>query len=304
MAYACVFHFEWNTTFLYSICKKSVWRAVLQGIKKLMIPYYSYGFLLLIARWWVSGFEIANLKWQLADLGYLWGIGATWFLPCLFLAQLIYRLIKKISFARIFQNLKMNYLLMFLITLGVALIPFTIKSDNAIVVVLFRSIIGAAFIVVGDLLSPVTKKIQKTKNSILFVASVSGLVLSFMVFIMTDKIQVSLNVLNLSPFIIYVTNALIGTTWIFLVAMIIEKNCLAITKIIGFYGKASLSVMGTHQVIMLMLMMPIKRNYWSNFVYCIVVLLAEIPVIFLINKIENYGKGKEDKWRRKFVKYN
>lgn len=63
----------------------------------------------MIARWWSSGFDIANLKWQVADLIYFWGIGATWFLPCLFFAQLIYRLIKKISFAGTFQNLKTNY---------------------------------------------------------------------------------------------------------------------------------------------------------------------------------------------------
>lgn len=123
-----------------------------------------------------------------------------------------------------------------------------------------------------------------------------------MVFIVTGKMKVSLNILNISPFIIYVTNAFIGTIWIFFVAMFIEKYHSAIVKIVEFYGKSSMVVMGTHQVLMLILMIPIKMNYWLNFVYCIVVLLVEIPVIFLINKIKNYGK--EYKWRKKFVKYN
>lgn len=42
--------------------KKSVGGAVLQGIKGLMIPYIFYGRLLLSTRWWVNGFDIANLK--------------------------------------------------------------------------------------------------------------------------------------------------------------------------------------------------------------------------------------------------
>ena len=33
----------------------------------------------MVVRWWNSGFDVANLKWQIVDLGYFWGIGATWF---------------------------------------------------------------------------------------------------------------------------------------------------------------------------------------------------------------------------------
>ncbi|MFR5057632.1 acyltransferase family protein [Faecalimonas umbilicata] len=282
--------------------KKTVWGVVLQGIKKLMISYYVYGCFLMIARWWGSGFDIANLKWQLVDMFYLWGIGATWFLPCLFLAQLFYRMIKKISFARTFQNHKINLGIMFLIALSIMFVPFIIKANNVFVMVLFRSMIAAAFIVAGDLLSNVVKKIQKFSQSILFVGSACGLILSFTVFITTGKMQVSLNTLNVSPFVIYIVNALAGTIWIFIVAMSIEKSHAAIVRIVEFYGKSSMIVMGTHQVIMLILMIPIKMNYWLNFVYCIVVLLAEIPVIFLVNKIKSYGK--ESKWREKFVKYN
>lgn len=281
--------------------KKPVWGGVLQGIKRLIIPYYSYGCLLMIARWWSSGFDIANLKWQIADLGYFWGIGATWFLPCLFLAQFIYRFIKKISFMGTFQNRKVNYWFMFLITMGVMLVPFMIKVDNVVVRVLLRSMIAAAFIVMGDLLSTVLKKIKSFPQSILFVGSIIGLILSFTVFISTGKMQVSLNTLNISPFVIYIANALIGSIWIFIVGMFIEKSRLKVARVIEFYGKSTMIVMGTHQVIMLILMIPIKTNYWLNIVCCIFVLLTEIPVIYLINKIKVMG---DSKWKKKFVKSN
>lgn len=246
----------------------------------------------MIARLWGSGFDIANLKWQIADLGYFWGIGATWFLPCLFFAQLIYWGIKKLSFLITFQNHKINHFFMFLITLGMMLIPFKIETDNVIMLVIFRSIIGAAFIGLGDLIFPIIEKINGIKNSFLLVTSVGVLLLSCVIFLLTGKVSVSLNVLNLSSVTVYISNALIGTMWIFLVALVFEKNCSIIAKVLEFYGKSSLIVMGTHQVIMLLLAIPIKKDYWLNFVYCIIVLMVEIPILLIVNKVKSRRKGK------------
>lgn len=75
-------------------------------------------------------------------------------------------------------------------------VPFIIKVDNVFVIVLFRAMLAAAFIVVGDLLSIVVKKIQNFPQLILFVGSVRGLILSFTVFIATSKMQVLLNTLT------------------------------------------------------------------------------------------------------------
>lgn len=65
------------------------------GVIRLLIPYYAYGIFLLIVRWVNSGLKLSNLKWQLMDLGLFCGIGATWFLPCLFIAQILYYGVEK-----------------------------------------------------------------------------------------------------------------------------------------------------------------------------------------------------------------
>lgn len=96
----------------------------------------------------------------------------------------------------------------------------------------------------------------------------------------------------MSPFIVYISNAFIGTMWIFLVAIVCERKFSIVSKVLDFYGKASLVVMGTHQIIMLLLTVPIKKNYWINVAYCIMVLVAEIPVIIIVNKIKHCRKGK------------
>ena len=59
-------------------------------------------------------------------------------------------------------------------------------------------------------------------------------------------------------------------------------------NVITFYGKESLVIMGTHQVIMMLLHVPISKSIWLNIVFCIAVLLAEIPVIHLIKKLRNF----------------
>lgn len=78
----------------------------------------------------------------------------------------------------------------------------------------------------------------------------------------------------------------------FLVVIECERKFSIISKILDFYGKASLVVMGTHQIVMLLLGIPIKMNYLRNIVYCIMVLLAEIPVVLIVNKIRHYREGK------------
>ena len=86
----------------------------------------------------------------------------------------------------------------------------------------------------------------------------SVFILSCVTFLLTGKVPVSLNILRLSPFIVYISNALLGTIWVFLVAIVCERNFSITCKVLDFYGKSSLVVMGTHQVLMILLAIPIK----------------------------------------------
>ncbi|WP_418903390.1 hypothetical protein [[Ruminococcus] torques] len=157
MAYACIFCIKWYVAFLYSLWNSSVFRGgggqgvLIQGIRKLIIPYFIYGSLLLIVRWWNDGFEISNLQWQALDLGVFCGIGATWFLPCLFFAQLIYFVVKKICRKIFPENNKLQYGLMGIIAAVIVSVPFLINYRNSIELVIFRSLVGAFFCIIGDL---------------------------------------------------------------------------------------------------------------------------------------------------------
>lgn len=130
----------------------------------MMIPYYVYGALLMSTRWMMSGFDLYNLKWQIVDLCSLRGIGATWFLPCLFFAQLIYWGIKKSVFILKLRNTKMNDLLNCVSSLVIMGIPFMEKTDNVFITVLFRAMISVGFIMIGDLSFKRIRRIEKSKT--------------------------------------------------------------------------------------------------------------------------------------------
>lgn len=259
--------------------------VLIQGIRKLIIPYYVYGCLLLIARWWNSGFELSNLQWQIMDLGLFCGIGATWFLPCLFFAQLIYFGVKKISYKIIPNNLRLQYSLVGILAVGILCVPFLIDHRNSIELVIFRSLIGAFFCIVGDLFWPCIVRLRNVEVIWKICLVILLASMSCGVFIATGKKDISLNVLKLDLPEVYVLNALIGTLLVIVAAMVFEEKFHIISLMLEFYGKNSLIVMGTHQVIMMICNIPVIQGYLWNLVCCVVVLLVEIPVIIFVKKM-------------------
>lgn len=257
----------------------------IQGIRKLIIPYYIYGCFLLIARWWDSGFEVSNLQWQVMDLGLFCGIGATWFLPCLFFAQLIYFAVKKISRKIFPDNNKLQCGLTGILAVVIVSVPFLINYRNSIELVIFRSFVGAFFCIVGDLFWSCIVRLRNVEVTWKICLVILLAAMSCGVFIATGKKDISLNVLKLDLPEVYVLNALIGTLLVIVAAMVFEEKFHIISLMLEFYGKNSLIVMGTHQVIMMICNIPVIQGYLWNLVCCVVVLLVEIPVIIFIKKM-------------------
>jgi fucose 4-O-acetylase-like acetyltransferase len=264
---------------------------VLQGIKKILCPYFAFALLLLLTRWAFAGFTIENLRWQLIDLLSLWGIGANWFLPCLFFAQIIYYFIKKSS---LYIQSKFKFLNCHFILMLFSLILFIItlfKYDFVLVKVIYRALIAVFFISFGNCMLPIILNFKKQKLYVKFITTIISFSLSIFLFIITGKPCAQLYLLIINNPIIYILSALIGSAFIISLISIIDdlndKNLIA--KILNFYGTESLNIMGTHQILMLIMFIPIKNNYLLNVLFCILILIAEIPVVFLIRKIKKYS---------------
>lgn len=261
--------------------------ALINGIIKLIIPYFVYGGILLFARWASIGFDLDNLIWQTKDLIMFCGIGATWFLPCLFITQIIYYISKKVLIKTIGSHrLFMELLFLFIgaiCYLSVLLLP----NLNFITLILYRALIAYFFCILGDLSLNIFIKISRLKYSLIILLTSVSLILSIAMFILTGKNQAALNVLNIGSPVAYVINAILGSAFILLFSILIDRfNAKFIRRMLMFFGKHSLEIMGTHQVVMIILFIPIVNNYFLNLCLCAAVIAAEVPVVLIIDKIK------------------
>ena len=259
-------------------------RVINIGFRRLILPYFGYGTLLLFVRWMSNGFEISNLRWQCVDLVTMCGIGATWFLPCLFFARLIFYLINYICIKNQSKNIfKIVFLLILLIPL------FLPGKINFFTLIVFRAMIATVFIIVGNLSIKLFLLLRKFELDIIGLLSFILIIVSVFVFIVTGRNASALNTLNFGNPISYMLNALIGSVMIFCIACIIDKIKLSYCKeIFLFFGRNSLIVMGTHQVLMLLLHIPNQNELGLSVIFCIIVMVMEIPCIFGINSIKNF----------------
>ena len=169
-------------------CRKS--GIFYNGIVRLIVPYFIYACCLLVARWINSGFDISNLRWQSIDLLTLCGIGATWFLPCLFVGQIIYYLVSKaltIWPKSILRNIWSFALAMLLIEIAVF-----VPSINFITLVLYRGFVAAGFIIIGDLLLQFITYIRSGSSKMICSGTVLVCVTNIAVFWMTGINDASL----------------------------------------------------------------------------------------------------------------
>lgn len=279
-----------------NFAQKALQKILTNGLRRLIVPYFVFSMVLLLSRWCFSGFDIFNLRWQLIDLFLFWGIGANWFLPAMFFGQVIYFVTKKISILIETKFSFLNYRApLFFIGLCLFLLPFVLSAKLAIIKVLFRAFIATFFIIIGDLTISIILKIKNSTSNkskiLLFLICIS---FNILVFILTNSQNVSLYLLKVGNPLIYFICAILGTLSLIFFSLIIEvlpDNNL-VRKTLMFFGLQSLNIMGTHQTLMLLLFIPEYENYFLNIALCIFVLIAELPVIFIIKKITSLFKRK------------
>lgn len=260
----------------------------LSNIKKLMIPYYIYGSILLIVRWSFSGFDFSNLKWQLIDLFSLSGIGATWFLPCLFIAQLICFFILKFSLR--LPNKWMKILIIILFIFGLLTLVFLFPIKNFIFLVLNRALLSSGFCLLGVVMFEPVMKLRHKSAWFVCLLSAVVLVLSGTLFVTTGQNDASINVLKIGNPFLFLLNSIIGSLIPISGLVILDKiKNYKFKNALAFFGVHSLAVMGTHQAIMLLLHIPTADNFLINLALCFLIMTVELPLCILIKKLKLIG---------------
>lgn len=222
-----------------SFNEKNFISVLVKCVKTLFIPYIFFSSILLLLRWWDSGFSGEVIRFQIMDMILLCGVGAMWFLPCLCIAKIIFRIIitKKL----------------FSFVAGILfVIPMFLDDKTSIHLVLFRSFIALGFIYIGYFLLPTYCLLKKYKAYIIvFIFCIFVSLLVGVNTIITNAY--ALNTLDLKPVTGYLMASISGTGMVFLLSMLLQKYVKKFSNILGYLGQCSLYIMGLHQSVMILI---------------------------------------------------
>ncbi len=246
--------------------------------KRLIIPYVSFE-LIYIFLWMIfHDFSLAALRWNIIDSLLLYcKVGANWFLATLFVVELSF-----IMLVKCVKNKNIRYI----ISMIIYVIPFFISTDQHRYIILLRCFTAFGFFSLGYHTFDLLKESNSSFKKITLYGAIS---LSSIAFKCVELWNLTFN----NP-IVYTFYAIIGT----LLIVNISKKIMS-SRILEFFGKNSLVVMDTHQIL-LSLELWIFGIYESTiFVYslltCIAILFLEVPIIHLINTHTPWMLGKFSK---------
>lgn len=259
--------------------------------KQLMYPYATFGGVFLL-RYFIQvilGFgEFNTLFVFFIDLITLIGVGVLWFLPTIFIAEAIFKVIMNQNkyIRRIF------FAILFTLT-GVISIMVRYKlkwniekvSFDMYIIFISRVLVGTLFLAVGYYLNAFIQSCKKLKLWITFFLIIS------VTFSMLNG-SVDLNKFILNNPILYYINAISGSLFI-----IFLSKCMVEIKVLKFFGKNSLIVMVTHSIFgtyQLVYSAVNKAEIFRNSYYIdklfilVVTMLIEIIIILVINNYFNF----------------
>lgn len=258
--------------------EKSGKQFVVRRLQTLMLPYCFFELLGII---WRKVFFNQSFTTGFLNLATIrCNVGADWFLPAMFLGELL-----------IWVYIKRPNLIYAILSTAACLLLPMMMSGNQLLIVIGRGLLAYAFIMSGYLMKPVFLS-MKTKSVIWLMSS----------FIVTAVVAVvglkyggndfySCTVHN--PLTLWV-GGISGTILIIGVSRIIKFRI--ITDVIGHH---TLSIMGTHQLAIYAMTAVVPTLTGGTIIHGMLLLLViaifEIPVVRLIDNRIGFLTGKTNK---------
>lgn len=257
-----------NNNFLYILKIK---------IKNIMIPYFCFEVLNIII-WCINNreFTISALRWNMIDTILLYAHGTTWFLPCLFVAEIMFLIIRKV--------IKNDYVLIIVSSL-ITISPFILNLGQGITLIIFRCCIALGFVCLGYFVYPIQKDINLSKIKIAMLFCIN-IILSIL------NGRVDLYKITFNNVLLYFLCAILGSISILMLFKNIKIKCLS------YFGKNSLVIMCIHNNLILILKSIFKFSYdgyVKGLILLVVIMLIQIPIIEIINKHVPFMIGKSKK---------
>ena len=246
---------------------------ILKKFKSLMVPYILFSIINIVGFYLIKDLSYEVFKGNIFNTITLFGIGALWFLPALFISETLFLFEK--------NNISKNkYKALFYISIVfiIAIFIFVSKGNytnviGKLTIVLVRSMVALFFINIGYYLYKVISKINFKIYQILILAAIS-IILS------------TLNGYVDLP--LYVFNSIIGSLLIIAITKKINHS-----KVLKFLGQNTLIIMATHQLILQAILKSSLIKYLNDIMIIFIILLLEYPLIKIINKYLPFMLGKK-----------
>ena len=249
---------------------KSFKEFINKKIKAYLIPYVTFSIINILGYYLLSGLSLIVLRNNLLETIKFCGIGALWFLPVLFIAETIFVFCK-------FNNKKFIYSVLIFIGISGIALSIWVLTRSFIALILIRSMISLIFITIGYSLFNVIKNLNLKWYQIAIIT-----LLNIALAIING--YVDLWGIQFNNIVLYFINAILGSL------NIISKKINS--KLLSFWGRNTLIIMATHQLILTMFSKINIVNELNFITKLILVLVIEYPIIVLINNYAQFLLGK------------
>lgn len=268
--------------------KYEIKNIVKNKLLKLMIPYVVFSICLTIfycLLTYVSGGNILDCLYKnLKRIILLRGVDSLWFIPCLFIADIVFYLIL------IYFGNRIAYLASILIYFVCSNLGNNIAFG--FVEVLFRSGVAIVFIAFGHMTYEYIKEKDFSYFSIIIINIINVFLFKFNGF-------VGLGAFRLNNIYLFLICGITGSLGIILLAKRLDDVNL---KLLKFLGINTMVILCTHNMIIEIIRLLdyklfgnilLKYNVYGSFLLCATIILIEIPIILICNKYFYYLFGKK-----------
>lgn len=268
--------------------KYEIKNIIKNKLLKLMIPYVVFSICLTIfycSLRYISGENVLECLYNnLKRIIVLKGLDSLWFIPCLFIAEIVFYLIL------IYFGNKIAYMSSIIIYFICSNLGNNIAFQ--FLEVLFRSGVAIVFIVFGHMIYKYIKEKDFSYFSIIIINFVNLFIFKFNGF-------VGLGAFRLNNIYLFLICGITGSLGIILLAKRLDDANL---KLLKFLGLNTMVILCTHNIIIEIIRLLdyklfgnilLKYNMYGSFLLCGIIVLIEIPIILVCNKYFYYLFGKK-----------
>lgn len=232
--------------------------------KSLIIPYIIFNIINISLIILFLDYTKNELIWQILYIIALGGYGALWFLPALFIAELL--------FCYIDNNVKNNYIKIITLTI-LSILPYILIKFkyNFIGLVLYRALIGLGFFCIGYIISEyIVKKEYRISSAIVII------LINLISCILNGRVE--LFDLTFGNIYLYIISSISGSIGLILLFKRFKNN-----SILNYAGKYSLIIMSTHQIL-IEIIKKISNYKFEGYIEAIILLIIIIILEYIVIK--------------------